>query len=524
MENLYSYHIFLLPFKWTRKHTEDLSFSEQTDISQISVKATSSWQRVQKPLTDQYKREFFNEKNFFYKFVHPAIYDEGDKSNNILQHFERKEMDLQNVEYIINVKADKPSTYVLRLKSLTLDLYNTGVGILSFFIENNTYSDFEDVLRINQFGRRIYPPFVGQSGTAEDAKNFELADYLQIKGLTGAEDRYFEDFASFGLDDFWKPSKIIANLINDCSKDIEFELVIDDRMFVQCWYGNDELSKKIKYAKNEFLHGDNWYRYLFIDNKYATCQNDEMKIGLLNKNTYSRWQKEGSLIGCSRYSLVYITDTGFGKNILLPYFRTQYCRLSQLCLLQRASVLSFDDKIAKLSVLKETNLAKLSSAISSFYQQYLRFVNRFFFREVTAQEQGIEVYKLLFENMRIEEQVEDLDGEIQELHNYVSLLEEKERNRQLSVLTILGGLFVVPSFIIGFIGLNSTNSFVSKNKLLFLVYIFIASIFLFFLTAKKGDLFTRNTLAGISYKKWLGIIALTAIVYFITCYFSVPSK
>lgn len=131
-----------------------------------------------------------------------------------------------------------------------------------------------------------------------------------------------------------------------------------------------------------------------------------------------------------------------------------YYKLCELCLVQRACLLSFSDEVARISTMKDDKKISLTRRVSNLYQQYLRFVNKIYFREVTAQEQGIELYDMLQEHMKIENNVKDLDREIQELHSYISLIEEQKQSRNIELLTIIGALFILPAFITGFFGMN----------------------------------------------------------------------
>ncbi|WP_027339137.1 CorA family divalent cation transporter [Halonatronum saccharophilum] len=90
-------------------------------------------------------------------------------------------------------------------------------------------------------------------------------------------------------------------------------------------------------------------------------------------------------------------------------------------------------------------------------REYIKFTNRMYFREVTAQEQGIELYDKMRECMRIEREVEALDGEIDELHQYVTVEQESRRNNLLTIITVIGALFTVPNFAMSFFGMNLKN-------------------------------------------------------------------
>jgi hypothetical protein len=456
--NLYSYHVFLFPFQWDVKDPNVTTFSKRYQLNNLKPKPGGYWQNYPQPESNDYQTELYNEKNFFYKFVHTAMYDDNDSAGYpAVKHYERQEAYNTDLIYEIGIRATRQSIYKLHLKSIGLDIFSTGTGVLIFYLENNDYPDFDDVRRINQYGRRIFPPFLGKKNHVEEPKKYELADYIAINGLMGEPQRYHEDYTRFKHSEPWGTARFIDSLISDFCDDIKFEPVVDDRMFTMCWYFNNALSNQISDTKQylKFVKGDDWHKYLYVDSGYSTCQNDRMQKELLVQNTYPRWQKWGTLYGMTKYSFMVISEeTGFPKDVALVHFRTIYVRIVELVLIQRASILKFSAEVCRLSSLESKDNRQLADQISDFYKAYIRFVNQIFFREITAQEQGIDLYDLLTDNMRIKDQVKDLDNEIGELHNYASLLDEKSQSRSLSLLTILGSLFLVPSFIVGYFGMN----------------------------------------------------------------------
>jgi hypothetical protein len=475
INQLHSYHVFYFPFKWTPKGADNKIFSERVNLENIQPLKDTNWVNIPEPKTNEYQTELFNEKNFFYDFVHNVLYDSGE--NNIIRHFERNESYSNDLFYEIRVIANSQiNLYRINLKSIVLNLYSTGTGILIFYLENFSYPDFNDILRINQFGRRVYPPFIDNKKGLTGTKEKELADYIAITGLKGSSERYYDDFSSYKTTaKTWKACKFIDSLIQDLSPNLVIKPVIDDRMHVVSWFGNNEMERKIK--DNSLLNNnDDWYKFLFIDSNYCTCQNEKMKTDITNSHTYFRWQKEGSLYGISRYSMVLLSgNNDLTKEVLLRIFRTMYARMIELSLVQRASILKFSDEITFLSGLKEKP-ADLANKISDFYKEYIRFVNQIYFREITSQEQGIELYNLIQDKMKIEEQVEDLDKEIGELHQYAILIEDKERNNSLSILSIIGAIFIIPTFLAGIYGMNFKFIEEIHNPL---SYIFILSGFIF---------------------------------------------
>ena len=335
-------------------------------------------------------------------------------------------------------------------------------------------------MRINQYGRRVFPPFLDVQTGVLGTKKAELADHIAILGLKGDPGRYFEDFIGYNSSsETLTACNIIHNLIADLTGDLIIEPVIYDRMQVVCWIGNNNWSEKIKEDADAVHQNDEWYRLLFIDGGDCTCQNDKLKRKILDEHTYFRWQKYGSLYGISRYSMVFLSANDYYcRETFMRIFRTMYARMVELSLIQRASILKFSDEVTRLSELRETNESDLADRISDFYREYIRFVNQVYFREVTAQEQGIEMYDMIQEKMKISSQVSDLDNEISELHQYATLIEDKKRNKSLSLLTMIGAIFIIPSFIAGFYGMNFIDITESPQLLKYSWIILVSGILL----------------------------------------------
>ena len=495
----YSYHIFYFPFKWEVKGKENEIFSEQVDLDNIPISSHSMWERVQiedsqysQQKDTKEQEELFAERQYYYDFVHPALYDIKNVKNSIIHHYERREPKESVVEYHIKVK-DK--TYVLRLDALNVNLYSTGVGIMSFFLKNEKeeQKDENSIRDINQFGRRIMPPHCGEF--SQGGRNM-LADYIQIVGLHGDEYRYSDNYdyvkgvgtsLKRGFECVWQPAWFIKHLIEDLSSSLRVTPVIDDRMLVNCWYGNDDLATDIKTVDKDgkvpFVYSDLWYKHLFVDNgSDPTCRNDELKKSLLEKSTYCRWQKDGTLYGLSRYSMVALTDAQwFAKNVLAMHMRTIYSRMFELVIIQRASMLRFSGEVTKVSALKGDDNKKISERIASLYKEYIRFINQIYFRNVTAQDQGIEMYEMLLRQFDSDTQIKDLDEEISELHQYVSLMIDQRRNENGETLNILATIFLPATLFTGIFGMNSFKdgdvlSF--AIQILLIAIITIVSIFL----------------------------------------------
>lgn len=495
-----SYHVFYFPFKWEFEGNANSTFQKKFNTGQFAEMENSAgmWRHVtlKDNAFDKQKEaeELFAERQYFYKFVHPVLYDAGDENaqnneSNIVRHYERKEpQGSDNVRYIIekNTSDDDISgikTYNLKVDAINLNFYSTGIGILMFYLINDDPSLIkeEDIRDINQYGRRIMPPHCGEF----EADNRRLlARSLRITGLDSDDGNKYSDGFRFscspkdysedkGFKDIWTPSRIIVNLIKDLFNEtdrdkINIEPVIDDRMLVNCWYGNKELSDAIATGYPEDTSGigmsedvkNIWYKQIFIDEGGDSyCQNDRIRDRLISESTYSRWQKYGTLYGVSRYSMICISNTSlFSKNILATHIRTIYARLFELLIVQKASVLRFSGEVSEISSLNGKDEDKISENISSLYKEYIKFVNQIYFRSVTIQDQGVELYDLLSKQFDTEKQIKALDEEINELNQYAAFLTDEKRNKNGLYLNILAAFFLPVSLISGLLGMNTSFS------------------------------------------------------------------
>lgn len=474
-----SFHIFYFPFKWSLNGDKERVFSKQVDLSRIPISDFSQWRRVQldpaevcRPRDEKEQQEaceLFGERQYFLEFVHPVLYDVKGKEDPILFHYERNEPQVKRVEYHIELED---RTYTLQVESMNINLYATGVGILSFFLKNDRPDQWDPnaILDINQFGRRVMPPHSNEFSLEDRGM---IARSISITGLSGDEQRYRDTFDyglnaqgnQRGLHSVWSPATFIENLIIDLSPALKVVPVIDDRMLVNCWYGNTKLANKVKgdseRTDDKFEYGDFWYQYVFVDKSIeVTCQNAGMKKKLLDAATYCRWQNYGSLYGISRYSMVLLTnEDSFARDVLSMHMRTIYSRMFELVIAQRASMLRFSGEVTEVSCLKLApglNAANkvIAQRIGSLYKEYIRFVNQIYFRSVTAQDQGIEMYNMLLGQFDSDEQIKDLDQEIGELYQYVTLLVDQNRSENGEYLNKLAAIFLPATVLAGIFGMN----------------------------------------------------------------------
>jgi hypothetical protein len=421
----------------------------------------------------------YNEYVYFYPYIQDILYN---KEENISTYYNYK----QKGTYIIELLEKK---YQLDIESINLRVFKNNIAILSFKLKNDKYNNPNDILEINEYGRRIYPQFL----PLEETQKSFLAKSITLKLTNSTVTENFESFKNFTNKNKSYIPKFITHLLQNSINIDEIKSILDDRMFVISQYNNDDLTSKLQqYDENsgyKYEDYDFWYRYIFVDGGDKTCQSRYMTKQLIKESTYDRWVDWGTLFGISRYSFVSLTGSWYGKEILLPHMQTIYFQMFSLLLAYRATILYFADNIQDITSKEDKELLKESQKI---YKKYLDFINKLYFKEVTAQDQGIELYNKALKIMNIDRYLKDLDHEITELHRYVEMIENKNETKQMNKLTILGTYLLPPTVVAGVFGMNifsAKNTFAVDNWISWIIAI-IATILIYifiFITKDKNE-------------------------------------
>lgn len=436
-EEIYSYHTFMLPF------TFKCGFDEK-----------KNWKYKDFELNEQ---RDYNEYIYFYKHIQDAIYNKDN--SNISKYYE---YEVEKGKYTINcIKG----IFELQLDGLSLRIFNTEVAILSFNLKNTKYKDLDSILAINDFGRRIYPQFLGKDYICDTKKAF-LSNSITLQ----IDDKFIEteDFTRFNdINNLKDPKRLnllpsfISKLIEEnFNQDIEniiaIRPIIDDRMFVISWYGDQKFSNNL--SNEKYKTNDKWYEYVFVDGNGKTVHSKNMQTKLICDATYDRWMDHPygcTLFGITRYSFVSVTNNSdFAKSVILKHMQTMYFQIFTLLLAYRATIIKFSDDIQNTTNETIQNIEKLSKETEDIYEKYLGFLNKLYFKEVTAQDQGIELYNQAMKVMDIEKYMNDLNHEITQLHAYINMKKEKERNDKLEFISKIGAILLPPSVLAGLFGMN----------------------------------------------------------------------
>ncbi|WP_069998146.1 hypothetical protein [Cellulosilyticum sp. I15G10I2] len=432
-KNVISEHIFLFPFTWkSGSEKNNYLFLQHLQIENKQFDRLKNWQADYATIEAD---KDYNEFVYFYKPVRASLYT-FRSSPLIVRNYSYDGLSEDN-HFIISAEGKE---YSLNICNIHLKIYKTGIGILSLSVCNSSYESPQDIQNINSFSKCIYPPIL----PIEKAREELFPEYIKIRlNDKHKTEEYFNK-------DYHKEPITITPLImsilgepfvckeNKVRSDSLFiEPILGSQMFCLCLYKNPEIVEDMK---------DGSMNYSLIEsfmmiNKRIMYQQEDYIPGHVGSIYYLK--SEHNIYGISRFSLMCIS-----KEVLRSKL---YDQLVSLVIMQRATLLSLSTEIARVSTLAKYDLVP---AIESIYEIYIQFINQLYFKEVTEDIQGSLIYDKLSTQLKIEEELKQLDFEIDEVHEYATLIEQSQSKFKVQILTIIGAALVIPTFATGFFGMN----------------------------------------------------------------------
>lgn len=501
--NPYSYHTFMFPFLWKCSDNDlnptkgsKLKIPKNQELLDFLNSDNSYWEPYQSPLfsnieswkdlSSNAKEQIRLDYSVYQYFNFPArkaIYGDIEedalkpkkKVRNYTYKFKDKAQNgtSHNI-YSIIVSTGKDNQYYnydLNINNITLRLYDPiGIGVIVYELENYEYCSLKDVIQINEYGRRIQLAMMAPD--VSSGKKYLTAARLCIQGThLGVINQDFEaevfEHAISKAKYPWNKNKLnmvsrtVTDLFKDKSQNLKvsfdekdndrFYLMpyVDDRMFCMSLVSDPEIYPygSIKYKGIESLGDDDalktLYEFVFID-QYGdcTCQSPPMRKEMLEKALYLRWVEYGSIYGINRYSMVAITGSheDTAATVIYPFLMI-YKEMVQLVLVQRAAIGMFAERAMEISrIASENKLIK--NYIIELQQDYVSFKNQILLFEVTAQQQGLEMYDMMRDSMNIELQKTEIEEQLRILFEISEMQSSDATNSVLNIFTVFGLLFV----------------------------------------------------------------------------------
>lgn len=230
-------------------------------------------------------------------------------------------------------------------------------------------------------------------------------------------------------------------------------------MFVCCCVADTKTAKFYTAAnvlgEFNYLHDDktanSLYEFVFIDTEgNVSCPTAEMRKELLSAHVYRRWLSCGTLQAVTNYSLVCITSESVYAPVILP-FLTQYTRLACFALVQRASLIKFQADAALLSAHIKNPKKKINTqniiALNKLQERFVAFQSQLNLFEVTAQEQGCELYGMLREFLFVDKQREALQNQLDALYSAANTALDTNFNKWATIFALIALFLSLAGFL-----------------------------------------------------------------------------
>ena len=458
----YSYHTFVFPFIWNNNGKVKREKFEKC-LHENWVLDERKDDPVDPLLYSQYcyfnqsaRNIIFTEKGETSPRVRNYRFDCG-KWLNDSSWLESPKGEENPIRYIIEKKIKEEDFKAsLRVNGIRLRLFDSGVGMIVYELENYEFNDERSIKRINEYGRRIFAPYLdNEKGCSLCADRITLQypkDYIgwdfagTYEGLLrNSEIRYAEIITAL----LKNGTRCAVTTPKAERNNFYIEPIIDDRMFVICAWVNHEFVLPMKeYSEGEYRylsdalkyppdHEDNaarrLYELVFVDGNGVSCYSRTMLHDMLKTHIYDRWLECGTITGMSEYSFFTVSDFPATINAHLM----DYTEMAMLVLAQRASLLAFERQLG--------DCIKDQMDSEQLRQDYVTFQSEYLLSEVSPQQQGIELYIMLLGMMRIQEEKADVDHEIEALYASDDAKQEKKTQGFLNWLTVLGFADIVIS-------------------------------------------------------------------------------
>jgi hypothetical protein len=237
-----------------------------------------------------------------------------------------------------------------------------------------------------------------------------------------------------------------------------------DRMYVNVAYGLAGIAPEMKIAKERYERlfslalyvdegTDSWKKMNGYVYDYKFTQN------LMKQDMITRWKGLSTYSGYTIYSNVHFGSSWFFNNVIAPqHVPYIYGHMLVVGLFYQASLRYFAKKVSiATKKLTTQNYEESQKEFRKLREEFIIFTNDYWFRDITDQIQGIEIFEKQTKSLRLNEEYALIKDEMERADEYIDALRKEHTDQTTKRISIIAG-------ILGFAGLWATTLAVPTDK------------------------------------------------------------
>lgn len=200
-----------------------------------------------------------------------------------------------------------------------------------------------------------------------------------------------------------------------------------------------------------------WTRLLNVDPPHWG-ETSAFEKDLCARQTYRRWEHDGSLYGFTYYSGALLAPPQMNPN-LANSFGQMYFDQSLLLLYIRVTAFRFSSELSRISSEvrdegKGDGWQDWKEKFTILRWRFTLFTNLYQFPLLSNQQQGVELYTLARREMGVDDLFREVQQEIHSSHEFLSSVYEQEQTEQSTTLTVVATVGLILGLVFSFLGMN----------------------------------------------------------------------
>jgi len=216
-------------------------------------------------------------------------------------------------------------------------------------------------------------------------------------------------------------------------------------MFVSVAYGLSGQAPRSQYGREELQRLLSLAVY--VDDKKTIfsdvggyAYDPKFTQDLLKQQSLHRWEQLGTLSGYCGYAHAYLGFGWFFNNVIAPsHVRYLYGRMTLLSLFYQMTLRHYNRRISHATQALSDRGDR--SGFQKLRQKFILFTNNYWFRDVTNQIQGQEIFELQTKGLGLAKEYELIKDEMERADEYTKAL--RDDNFNLAAATLAGVALIV---------------------------------------------------------------------------------